>query len=129
MDELSPEEFDRIVGDSDELPKSLQERLDEYNKNFDSLNGVLGESSLLEASAKRELRVEETKDVLGLALPVAVQTLIGLCGFAVSETVKLKAAMYIVDINLGKNPGLKTEDPAKELIERLREPVRDEGEV
>jgi len=106
--------------DVDGIPKSLQERLDEYNKNFERLDGLLGENSLLESSAVKELRIEETKAVLAQAMPVAVNTLVQLCAYGQSETVKLRAAQFLIGINIGKDPGLKVEDPAKDLIERLQ---------
>ena len=124
--DLDPIDPDEVFSESEELPHSLQERLDEYNKNFQRLDGLLGDQSLLESAAVKELRVEETKEVLSQALPVAVNTLIGLCGYAQSESVKLKAAQFLIGISLGKDPAIKAEDPAKELIERLQRPVEDE---
>jgi hypothetical protein len=125
--ELDPIDPDEVFPDSEGIPKSLQQRLDEYNQNFERLDGLLGDQSLLESSAVKELRVEETKAVLAQALPVAVNTLIGLCGYAQSESVKLKAAQFLIGISLGKDPAIKAEDPAKELIKRLQTPV-DEDE-
>lgn len=117
-----------FVPSDEDLPESLQERLDEYNRNFEALSGLLGDRSLLESSARKELRVEHTKDILAEALPIAVRTLIGLAGHAMSESVKLKAAQIILDANLGRDPAIKAEDPAKALIERLQTPIRVEND-
>jgi hypothetical protein len=101
------------------LPKTLQDRLDEYNKNFEALNNALGDSNTLDDSATAELQVEHTKAVLTAALPVAVDTLVGLAAYASSETTRLRASQYLIDRALGKDGNIVMEDDAVKLLKRL----------
>jgi len=102
-----------------DLPDTLQKRLDEYNKNFEALNNALGDSNTLDDSATAELQVEHTKSVLTAALPVAVDTMVGLAAYAQSENVKRLAAQYLIDRALGKEGDLAKEDDAVKLLKRL----------
>lgn len=111
-----------------ELPDSLQDKLEEYNRNFEALNTLLGEKdSLLDRGISKELRIERTKEILAEALPVAVTTIIDLAHNAESETVRYKAAQFLISTNLGKDPGLEQEDPAAKLIARLQGEDADDG--
>lgn len=103
-----------------ELPDSLQDKLEEYNRNFEALNGLLGDSKLLEAESTKELRTEKTKEILAEALPVAVGTMIDLAANAESESVRYKAAQFLISTSLGKDPAITADDPALELIKRLQ---------
>jgi hypothetical protein len=109
-----------------EMPRDLQRKLEEYNRNFEEINRFLGPDSILEAGAKSELQAEKTREMLTQALPVAVRTLIELCAAAESETVRYKAAVAIVDKTLGRDPTLAEEDKASALLKRLQaDPVID----
>jgi len=103
------------MSDSD----SFQDALDKYNENFERLNGLLGDKSLLESGLVKTQRIEETKEILAASLPVAVQAVIELASMASTESVRLRAAQYLINISLGKDPAIKAEDPALELIDRL----------
>lgn len=112
-----------------DLPDSLQEKLDEYNRNFEALNSLLGESSnsLLETGAGKELRIEKTKEILAEALPIAVHTMLDLAANAESESVRYKAAQFLISTNLGKDPAFQAEDPAMQLILKLQKGSEDES--
>lgn len=103
---------------SDEL-ESFQERLEQYNANFERLDGLLGDKSLLESGARKTRQVEDTKAILADALPIGVETLVELAVRADSDSVRLRAAMFLINISLGKDPAIKAEDGVMELIERL----------
>lgn len=107
--------------------EDFQDALEEYNKNFERLNGLLGDKSLLESGAVKTQRIEETKEILAASLPIAVQAVIDLTAHASTESVRLRAAMYLINVSLGKDPAIKAEDPALELIARLTEDPADEG--
>jgi len=107
--------------DAEEIFESYQDRLTKYNENFDRVDGLLGEKSLLESDAKRVGRVENTKDMLSeIGLPISVSTVIDLAANAESESVRYQAAKFIIALNLGKDPAMQAIDPAMELINRLR---------
>jgi hypothetical protein len=105
---------------------SFQDALDEYNANFERLNGILGDKSLLDSAVVKTQRIEETKEILVASLPVAVQAVIELAATASTESVRFRAAQYLINISLGKDPAIKAEDPALELIERLSSDPTDE---
>lgn len=110
------------------IPESLQDRLEEYNKNFERLGDLLGDQSLTEAAATRAVQTESTKDLLAAAQQIAVKTIIALAANADSESVKYNASKLILEFNLGKDPALKAEDPAMDLIDRLKsDPILAEG--
>jgi hypothetical protein len=108
------------IPDDNDLPSDLQQKLEEYNRNFEKLNEFLGEDSLLEENAVSELRAEKTREILTSALPLAVKTLMELCAYAKSETVRYKSAVTIIDKTLGRDPSLAQEDQAAALIKRLQ---------
>lgn len=101
------------------LPESLQDKIEEYNRNFESLNQVLGDNNTLDKSATAELQVEQTREMIVQALPVAVKTLIGITAYGTSETNKRLAAQYLIDRALGKDSDISTEDEATKLLKRL----------
>ena len=103
-----------------DLPDDLQRKLDEYNRNFEKLNEFLGDDSLLEENAVSELQAEKTREMLTQALPYAVRTLVELCTMAVSETVRLKAAITILDKCMGRDPAFAEEDAATTLLKKLQ---------
>jgi hypothetical protein len=97
----------------------LQEKLLDYNKNFESLNQLLGDASSISDNVASELRIEKTREMLTTALPVAVGTLIELCSSAMSENVRLNAAKYLIDRSLGKDVDIAGEDEATKILRRL----------
>jgi len=102
-----------------DLPDNLQERLEDYNRNFEALNNALGDSNSLADGATAELQIEHTKNVLTAALPVAVNTMVGLAAYALSENTRRLAAQYLIDRALGKEGDLAKEDDAVKLLKRL----------
>jgi len=112
-----------------ELPDDLQRKLEEYNRNFEQINSFLGADSILESGAVTELQAEKTREMLTQALPVAVKTLVELCAMGVSESVRYKAAVAIIDKTLGRDPTLAEEDKAMALLKKLQAtPVLPESE-
>jgi len=103
----------------DGLSGDLQDRLDDYNANFEALNKALAETDSLDQNATAELQVEQTKNMLTAALPIAVKSVILLASSAVSETTKLRASQYLIDRALGKEGDLANEDEATKLLKRL----------
>lgn len=120
--------FEPIEGsDADDVLESFQDRLEQYNANFDRVDGLLGDQTLLESDARKLTRVENTKQILSEALPVAINTVIELAARGDSESVRLKAAQIILDANLGRDPAMNANDPAEDLIRRLRGEAIDSG--
>jgi len=102
-----------------DLPENLQNRLEEYNRNFEALNIALGDTNTLDDNATAELQIEKTKEMLTASLPVAVNTMVGLAAYATSENTRRLAAQYLIDRALGKDGNLATEDEATKLLKRL----------
>lgn len=102
-----------------DLPDHLQEKLNDYNRNFEALNGFLGDNDMLEEGMASELRVQKTREMLTTALPVAVRTLCELAAYATSESVRLKASQYLIDRALGREGNISDEDEATKLLRRL----------
>lgn len=108
------------------VPDSFQDQIEEYNSNFERLNTVLGDNTqLVDGGAIKAVRVEETKELLARALPIAVTTIIGLAANADSESVRYNASKLLIDISLGKDPGLQADDPVANLVARLQGHVDD----
>ena len=100
---------------------SFQDVLEDYNRNFDRVTGLLGENgSLTEASALKQMRVEDTKNVLAESLPIAVKSMIFLASRAESESVRYNASKFLIAVSLGKDPAIKADDPTLDLISRLQ---------
>lgn len=99
--------------------QDLQSKLDEYNRNFEALNNFLGDNSLSEANVATELRVEKTKEMLSQALPYGVKTIVEVAAFGQSESIRLKAAIYLVDRCLGKDDNTAVEDQATQLLRKI----------
>jgi hypothetical protein len=129
MDELPDDLLARLNGDDRdsnlvpdkkkvELPTDLQKKLEEYNRNFEMLNNALGDDSLLDANTATELRVEKTREILVQALPTAVQTIMEIANYSLSDSIRLKAACYIVDKTMGKE-NVVAEDAATALLRKL----------
>jgi hypothetical protein len=102
-----------------DLSDDLQAKLAEYNRRFDALTTRFGEEAFLESSAVADLQVEQTKEMLANSLPTAVRTLVLLASNAGSESVRYKAATYIIDRTLGKDAALAEEDAATQLLRKL----------
>lgn len=102
-----------------DLPDDLQAKLDAYNENFDRISNVLGDESLLDASAATEVRIEKTRELIVCALPVAVQTVMELANYSLSDSIRLKAACYIIDRVMGKEI-VGEEDKVGKLFQRLQ---------
>ncbi len=102
-----------------ELPDDLQDKLDQYNKNFEALDTFLGDTSLTDSSMATGLRVERTKEILAQALPIGVQSLIQLAAYSKTDSVRLKASVYLIDRCLGRDGAIGEEDEAVKLIKRL----------
>lgn len=101
------------------LPNDLQARLDDYNRNFEALSSALGEASLLDASTATELKLEKTREMMVQALPIAVQTIVEIANYSLSDSIRLKAAMYIVDRTMGRDISVVEEDEATKLLRKL----------
>jgi len=101
------------------VPESLQDRLEEYNRNFEATAKIMGANNTLDKSATAELQIEQTREMLIAALPVAVKTMVGVAAYGVSETNKRLAAQYLIDRCLGKDGDISTEDEATKLLKRL----------
>lgn len=103
-----------------DIPEDLQAKIEEYNRNFDQLNSILGDESTIEKSVAADLRIEQTNEILAESLPVAVRTMVALCVSAVSESVKYRAASYLIDRCLGPTTGKPAEeDAATQLLRKL----------
>ena len=102
-----------------ELPESLQDKLEEYNRNFEAINKAMGDESTLDKSATAELQIEQTREMITAALPVAVKTMIGITAYGTSETNRRLAAQYLIDRALGKDGDISSEDEATKLLKRL----------
>lgn len=102
-----------------ELPESLQDKLEEYNRNFEALTNALGDTNTLDANATAELQIEQTREMLIAALPVAVKAMLGIVAYGASETNKRLAAQYLIDRALGKDSDISSEDEATKLLKRL----------
>ncbi len=103
----------------EDLPESLQDKLEEYNRNFEALSVVMNETNTLEANASTELQVEQTRAMITQALPIAVKTMIGITAYGTSETNRRLASQYIIDRVLGRDGDIKSEDEATKLLKRL----------
>lgn len=101
------------------MEDSFQEALEEYNRNFERLSDVLGDHSLTESGAKKAVQIEETKNVLANALPIAVKSMTYLAAHADSESVMYNASKFLIELQLGKEPAFQATDPTKDLIARL----------
>lgn len=111
---------DILNGTEQKLPDDLQVKLNEYNRNFDALNNYLGDGNLIGAGVATELRIEKTKEMLVQALPIAVRTVMELASYSLSDTIRLKAAMYIIERTMGKEPMIEVEDQATQLLRKLQ---------
>lgn len=63
--------------------------------------------------------VQQAEEILKQHLPTAVNSIAKLARVANNETVRLNAAKYIIDRNLGKitEPHVEAEDPIKKALE------------
>lgn len=103
-----------------DLPDDLQQKLEDYNKNFEKINEFFGDESLMDAGAITELRNKSSKEMLSVAMPIAVKGMVELATCAISESVRLKAQMYIIDRNLGRDIAVEVEDETTKLLKRIQ---------
>lgn len=103
----------------DDLSPDLEAKLQAYHKAFEEEFQTINASDASEED-KIKARAEQARKSLSESAPLAVSTLLNLASAAASESVKLKAAMYILDRVFGKDMALDAIDPTKELIKELQ---------
>jgi hypothetical protein len=102
-----------------ELPEEARKLLQDHMR--------ARESEYTDALDKWKQTTEAAYDDLADALPIARASIVQLAQGAESESVKLKASMFIFDKVLGRDAVLDPHDPLAQLVDKLRtkQPVFD----
>jgi hypothetical protein len=98
--------------DPENLPKEAQELLKEHMR--------AREAEYSDSLGKWRKTTDKAYDDLAEALPTAKRSIVDLAQGAESESVRLKASIFIFDKVLGRDAVLDPHDPLAELVNKLR---------